>query len=204
MEIDSQVFNRRKNPQQARSGALVDALVEATVRVLSADGYKGATTKRIAQVAGVSVGSLYQYFPNKEALVYAVSQRHYEDLLGRLALISLAPTRQLREAVAEFVQCMIDGHALDPEVHRAVTEQMLRLGPDSYAETQQRALAMVEGLLRARSAEVKVRDPAFAAWLLVTTAEGAVHAALMEEQARLLEPSFAPELTEILCAYIGI
>lgn len=204
MEIHSHLLNPRKNPQQSRSGALVDALLEATVRVLGSDGCEGATTRRIAQVAGVSVGSLYQYFPNKEALIHAVTLRHQDDLLDRLARISLTQERPLRSAITEFVQCMIDSHALDPGVHRAITGQMLRLGPSSFADAQRRALALVEGVLRARSGEVTVRDPSMSAWLLVTTAEGAVHTALMNDHARLSHPAFAPELTGLLCAYIGI
>src|SRR5437899_6576406 len=62
----------RKNASQDRSGATVDALVEATARILVREGFEKASTNRIAEIAGVSVGSLYQYFPSKEALVAAV------------------------------------------------------------------------------------------------------------------------------------
>src|SRR6185436_592878 len=71
----------RKRPKQARSQQTVDALLEATARVLGARGFEGATTNEIARVAGVSVGSLYQYFPSKEALVAALlEQRTRADL----------------------------------------------------------------------------------------------------------------------------
>ena len=68
--------NPRKYASQDRSRATVDALVEATARILIREGFDKASTNRIAEVAGVSVGSLYQYFPSKEALVAALIDRH--------------------------------------------------------------------------------------------------------------------------------
>lgn len=59
----------RRKPRQSRSRATVDAILQATAQVLVRDGYQKATTNRIAERAGVSVGTLYQYFPNKDALV---------------------------------------------------------------------------------------------------------------------------------------
>src|SRR5262245_9490004 len=70
----------RKHASQQRSRATVDALIEATARILVKEGFDSASTNRIAEQAGVSVGSLYQYFPSKEALVAAVIQRHQQEL----------------------------------------------------------------------------------------------------------------------------
>src|SRR5205809_3073218 len=72
--------NPRKHASQARSRATVDALIEATARILVREGFDKASTNRIAEAAGVSVGSLYQYYPGKEALVVAVIERHNQDL----------------------------------------------------------------------------------------------------------------------------
>src|SRR5262250_1602249 len=73
--------NLRKSASQQRSRATVDALLEATARILIKEGYDRASTNRIAHVAGVSIGSLYQYFPSKEALVAALIDRHVEGTL---------------------------------------------------------------------------------------------------------------------------
>src|SRR5215471_19293099 len=70
----------RKKPRQERSHATVDAILDATARVLCTIGYDRASTNRIALAAGVSVGSLYQYFPSKEALVAALIERHVEQM----------------------------------------------------------------------------------------------------------------------------
>lgn len=194
----------RKMPTQARSAALMDALVEATARVLADDGYRGATTKRIAAVAGVSVGSLYQYFPGKDALVFAVQRRHFDQVMGALARVSLAPDQPLGGAIGGFVAGMVAGHDLDARLHRALTEQMLRLGPAPFRETQSQAVAMVRGILGLRRDELAVTDLDTAAWLLVTTVEGAVHAALMGGDGRLGDPAFERELTALVCRYLGV
>ncbi|MCL2430307.1 MAG: TetR/AcrR family transcriptional regulator, partial [Alphaproteobacteria bacterium] len=96
--------NPRKSASQKRSRQTVDALLEATARVLVKEGYDRASTNRIAEVAGVSIGSLYQYFPSKEALVAAVIDRHTQETmeLARDALIKVAML-PIEEAVRELV-----------------------------------------------------------------------------------------------------
>lgn len=73
-------LDARKQPRQARSQATVDAIFDATIQVLLAEGLQRLTTIRVAERAGVSVGTLYQYFPQKQALLFAVLQRHMEKV----------------------------------------------------------------------------------------------------------------------------
>src|ERR1044072_3650169 len=100
--------NPRKEESQERSRATVDALVEATARILVEDGFDKASTNRIADVAGVSVGSLYQYFPTKEALVLAVIEGYNRVVLqlvrGTLEKIDALP---VEEAVRSLVAVAI-------------------------------------------------------------------------------------------------
>ncbi len=74
----------RKRPVQARSEATVAALFEASIQVLLAAGYRRLTTTRVAERAGVSVGTLYQYFPNRQALILSLIERYLEDLVGAI------------------------------------------------------------------------------------------------------------------------
>src|SRR5262249_39645266 len=96
--------NPRKHASQQRSRATVDALVEATARILVREGFDKASTNRIAEKAGVSIGSLYQYYPGKEALVAAVVDRHQQELMqvvrGALADVAALP---IEEAVRKLV-----------------------------------------------------------------------------------------------------
>lgn len=73
-------LNARKRPRQARSVVTVDAIFEATIQVLLSEGIHRLTTTRVAQRAGVSVGTMYQYFPHKQALLYALNERYLDRL----------------------------------------------------------------------------------------------------------------------------
>src|SRR5512137_3082781 len=116
----------RKAPAQKRSRATVEAIVDATARVLVRDGYDALSTNRVAREAGVSVGSLYQYFPGKEALVAAVmeqySQRMQENIAERMARIEAgADTEQV---ATEIIRAMLAAQQAEPRLHRALVEQV--------------------------------------------------------------------------------
>src|SRR5262249_31087629 len=121
--------NPRKHASQDRSRATVDALIEATARILVREGFDKASTNRIAEKAGVSVGSLYQYFPGKEALVAAVMERHSQELMqvGRRVLAEVAAL-PLEQAVRKLVAAAIEAHRIDPKLHRVLAEQIPRTG----------------------------------------------------------------------------
>src|SRR5262249_35114850 len=107
--------NPRKNASQKRSRATVDALVEATARILVREGFDKASTNRIAEGGGVSVGSLYKYSPGREALVAAVIDRHNQDIMrtvrGELAEAMKLPVEQ---AVRKLVAVAVKAHRVNP------------------------------------------------------------------------------------------
>src|SRR5215467_1710487 len=107
--------NPRKVASQSRSRLTVEALIEATARILVRDGYDRASTNKIAAMAGVSIGSLYQYFPSKEAVVAAVTERHTQELsqvvLNALLKVSEHP---IEIGVRELISAAIDAHRVDP------------------------------------------------------------------------------------------
>src|SRR5580692_6581184 len=128
--------NPRKNPSQERSRLTVDALLEATARILVREGFDKASTNRIAEVAGVSVGSLYQYFPGKEALVVAVIERHNQEIMqtvrGELADVASQP---LQQGVRKLVAVAVKAHRVNPRLHRVLAEQIPRVGKLEKLET---------------------------------------------------------------------
>src|SRR3954463_14779706 len=111
----------RKAPKQQRSKETVDVILAATARVLVKEGYDRASTNKIADAAGVSIGSLYQYFPTKEALVAAVIHRHMNEMMEviQASFIRVA-SLPLAEAVRELVKVMIDAHRVEPKLHRVL------------------------------------------------------------------------------------
>ena len=83
-------LNARKRPRQARSMVTVEAIFEATIQVLLVEGVHRLTTTRVAERAGVSVGTMYQYFPHKQALLYALNERYLDRLAARMEAVCLA------------------------------------------------------------------------------------------------------------------
>src|SRR5438445_6636451 len=120
----------RKMPKQQRSKETVDVILAATARVLVKEGYDKASTNRIAEAAGVSVGSLYQYFPSKEALVAALIEQHSAEMMRFIEekANSTTPADPLRGVVRDVVQAMIDAHRVNPKLHRVLMEQVPRVG----------------------------------------------------------------------------
>ncbi len=101
-------ISTRKEPKQARSNDLVTAILDAAVQVLEKEGASRFTTARVAERAGVSVGSLYQYFPNKAAILFRLQSDEWrqttEMLRGLLADETQAPLQRLRNLVHAFIR----------------------------------------------------------------------------------------------------
>jgi AcrR family transcriptional regulator len=108
----------RRTPRQRRAHLTVDAILDAVTRVLKRNGTEGVTTNRIAEAAGVSIGSLYQYFPHKRAILVALRERHVEKM-GRLVESKLVEQAEatLDTLMRGLIEAMIDAHAIDPELH---------------------------------------------------------------------------------------
>ena len=171
----------RKSASQARSRATVDALIEATARILVRDGFDKASTNRIAEAAGVSVGSLYQYFPSKEALVAAVIDRHNRDLMkvvrGALAEIATAPVEQ---AVRKLVAAAIEAHRVDPRLHRVLAEQTPHVGvSENVGALSRETFELFKAYLDRHRDELRVVDLELAAFMCVTSIEALTHTAVL-------------------------
>jgi AcrR family transcriptional regulator len=171
----------RKQASQDRSRATVAALVEATARILVAEGFDKASTNRIAERAGVSIGSLYQYFPSKEALVLAVVERHNRDIWQVVGgVLAELESLTVAEAVRRLVAVAIEAHRVSPELHRVLSEQIPRLGALEQVETVNRqAHAVFRTYLESRRAELRVADLELAAFVCATSIEALAHNAVL-------------------------
>ena len=171
----------RKTATQERSRATVDALVEATARILVSEGFDKASTNRIADVAGVSVGSLYQYFPGKEALVVAVMERHQQEIMqavrAELADILSQPVAQ---AVRMLVAVAVKAHRVDAALHQVLAEQIPRVGPlENLARFNSENYTLFRTFLESRRNELRVDDLELAAFICVTAIEALTHNAVL-------------------------
>lgn len=164
---------RRRTPRQQRSRDTVGFVLTAAAQVFEREGI-AATTNRIAERAGVSIGTLYQYFPDKLALLYALAERHVreadaalEATYARARALGLAPA----DALAEIVETVVDRHAGQPTLH-VVLERFTPRLPEG--------VAVVEALRERCATEVAHHlaraEPDLAAEELLSRARAAVHA----------------------------
>jgi len=117
----------RKLPKQERSQATVSAILIATTRILTEEGYDKFNTNRVAELAGVSVGSLYQYFPNKESLLYALGEHHANEMaqLAQRHLEGLGD-RSILEVLQQIIKAVLAAYAVNPKLYRILHQQVPR------------------------------------------------------------------------------
>jgi AcrR family transcriptional regulator len=196
---------RRRIARQARARATVEHILEATARVLVSRGYAAATTNHIAARAGVSIGTLYEYFSSKQALVAALVGRHLDEAEQRLAELAdrvALGTPSLDDAVRAIVSAMLDLHATRPRLHRVLFEEV----PHSKAvcariaaieDAQSEALSALLPLL------APVREPRVTARVIVELLEALTHRWLVTKAAEPLpRERMQLELETLVLAYV--
>ena len=197
----------RKHASQDRSRATVDTLVEATARLLVKEGFDKASTNRIAGEAGVSVGSLYQYFPSKESLVAAVIVRHNEELMqaarGALAEVATLP---IAKAVRKLVTVAIEAHRIDPKLHRVLAEQLPRTGMlEDVGIVNREGYTLVRSYLEAHRHEIRAVDLDMATFVAVTSIEALTHTAVLHRADMLSDEAvgtLVDEATRLIVNYL--
>lgn len=196
----------RKMPRQARAKATFDAIVEATAQLLLKEGYDHFTTARAAERAGVSIGTLYQYFPNKAALAFAVIERCCDDFLIAFdhALAERRPAT-LAECIDAIVEVGLISHHLTPELHRIVLDLTSHLGVSHRTEQVSRAAASaIEGALRKYRDEIAPDiDIAVAATVIETILEALAHRAISAHPTHVEGDVLAQEATRLIKGYLA-
>ena len=183
----------------------VDALVEATARILVRDGFDRASTNRIAEEAGVSIGSLYQYFPGKEALVAAVIERHNRDLMSVVhAALSQAAGESIEIGARKLIAAAIDAHRIDPRLHRVLAEQTPRIGALADIELFNRnAHQLFRSYLEDHRSELGTLDLDLAAFVCVTSIEALTHTAVIHRPDVLADGAVAALVEEASRLIVG-
>lgn len=203
----SHVVSPRKLPGQERSRKTVDAILEATSRILVEEGYQAATTTRVAEIAGVSIGSLYQYFPSREALVAAIVDRHVAQILELLAQTTVvAEAQSLEETVRAFVKTVLAVHAVDPKLHAVITQNFSRVeGLEKVLALTKTARGLVRSMLASKRDEVRPQRLDLAAFVLVHAVQGVVSACELDQDGpHFADEALADELTTLVIKYLEI
>lgn len=191
----------RRVPTQQRSRATVDAIVEAAAHVLAARGWARFTTNEVALVAGASIGSLYQYFPDKLALVESVRLRHLDAVL---AVLPASGTNDFATPLATRVARVIDGivdlHAANQRLHRVMLEEvpLAKQGSDHVFEMEY--LRRYQALVAPGPHHTPSPSDVIAAKVIASAVEGTVHTVVSRGEFGM--PEARRELKGMVCAFI--
>jgi AcrR family transcriptional regulator len=194
-------LNPRKMPSQKRSRVTVDAIFEATIQVLLSRGFEKLTTIEIAQRAGVSVGTLYQYYPNKAALLAALVRRHVSQVVDASVRSCMAArgsgiARMCRETVTAFV----NAKTARPDVSRALYLPATAVGGDAIVREQSmRAVGAVRDMLMTAT-DARFERPDLVAQVLVSSLIGPTQRAIEADEG---PPSFEALKVHLTALCIG-
>jgi AcrR family transcriptional regulator len=194
----------RKLPRQRRSRATVEALLAATAQVLVQEGYAGANTNRIAEVSGIGIGSLYEYFPNKDAMVATLIERAADELLAHFEAWSRAHTDSpLPVAMRAFVEAAITAHPVDRDLHKILVELAPKVGDlDRLGQVEDRITDLVRAYLESRATEIVPTDLDLAAFLVMRTVEALSHEVVVDKPEYVEDNRLVEEVTVLVLRYL--
>ena len=194
----------RKEPRQSRAKETVEVLLTAAARILTSEGFEALTTNRVATVAGVSVGSLYQYFPNKEALVRALCERHTRGVRDRIRARFEEAWEGPHEALSRAViHGMVEIRRHQPKLH----QELLRLAPavgglQELHAVEQEIEALLARYIASRPKEFGTADPALRAFIVCHAVQACVHGAVLEKPNWLKDDRLVEELVAMVTRYL--
>ena len=193
----------RKQPRQARSRDLVASVVEAAARVFDERGFEDTTMARVAEVAGVSVGSMYQYFPDKRSLVTALHERHLEDTLQVVHTAHAQVTGlRLEDSVRQVVRGLLQMHLEQPRLQRMLHDEHPAL---QYRKADSRkGRAVVESTLQLLQAHAEVKQPnlPLTAQVLARAVEELVHAAVLDPPDGATSEEIEQSIVDVAVGYL--
>ena len=196
-------ISARKKPRQTRSVKLVADILEAAIRVLVRDGAYRFTTARVAEAAGVSVGSLYQYFPNKQAILFRLQANEWGQTMSQLERIlgdrNLLPTQRIRSAIRTFFRSECDEAAFRSALEEAAP--LYREAPESRAHAED-GRQLMERFMRDALPHSSARERAFAADLVGVVMSSVGKTISVQNRSRSEVDALADAVADMFCAYL--
>ncbi|MEW5855251.1 MAG: TetR/AcrR family transcriptional regulator [Myxococcota bacterium] len=196
----------RKKPKQARSALMFDAVVMAASKVLEKEGAEALTTSRVAEVAGVSVGSLYQYFPNKWAIVSALIEKYVtEDYALFVEMAGAAHQVPIAVSVPALVRGMLGMYRTNAAVRGILFDQMSLVGRTPFLHRMLREyVGTVKQLLSARQQEIAPTVDDTLAYLVLHAVEGALRAVVLDPPDPFDEERFVALMSSMVLGLLGV
>ena len=194
----------RKAPRQARSAVTVNAILDATARILVERGYAATSTNAVAERAGVSVGSLYQYFPNKNALIAALHTRHIERMKAVIEnALARAMHASLDDGLAGLVEAAVEAHRFEADLHRVLEQQLAGLDVVAPHDAFDQVLEdQVVALLERHRADLTVPDLRLAAYMLLHSSHALIHAVIVKRPRGVSLKLATHEIVRLMRAYL--
>ncbi|HYW57390.1 MAG TPA: TetR/AcrR family transcriptional regulator [Polaromonas sp.] len=192
----------RKEPTQERAQRTIQAIFEATAQIMESEGEAGLTTNKVAQKAGFSIGTLYQYFPSKEAIILAMCQRERRRVMDDMHTMMTRAVQEGRDAedvVREMIHTLITSFAAGPRLRRAMVRMVWRLDHhENFAEALREA-ADRNAIALAQLNDPRLRPPSPAMMFVSTRAVmGAIRSASLEDSPLLGTREFEDELVRMV------
>jgi AcrR family transcriptional regulator len=198
------VIAARKQPKQARSTRLVTDILAAAARVLVRDGARRFTTARVAETAGISVGSLYQYFPNKESILFRLQTQEWRQTMDQLGRIlgdpGVRPPERIQAAVRAFFRSECDEAAFRSALEEAAP--LYREAPEARSHADE-GRDLIERFMKDALPDATARERAFAADLIGIVMSSMGKAVSSESRSRSEVDELATAIGEMFCAYLS-
>jgi AcrR family transcriptional regulator len=195
----------RKKPRQARAHATVNAILEATTQVLDREGLDAATTTRVADVAGVSIGTLYQYFSHRDAILDALQDREFDHALSLMqgVLSDANLGRSPRETVGAVVRGLAAIYASRPGLHRVLAIEGLRVAKaDRVHAFDERVVAIIRHFLSATRPRIRRKSVEAAAFVAYQSVRATMLASLLENPPGVDQGALVDELIDLVLRYL--
>ena len=195
---------KRRPPTQARARRTVADILAATARILERDGYDALTTNAIARVAGVGIGSLYQYFETKEAIVAALQEEHFERMgkpfLARMEELTDAP---LEELVFGLATLMRSSELLNSRLSKQLLAVPIRGKPRAVVHIEQRCAAILHDYLMRLAPRADAAGLRIAIFMVVQTVEALILSTSQARPRGLTRQRFTEELAQLVVRYLA-
>ncbi|WP_443113200.1 TetR/AcrR family transcriptional regulator [Herbaspirillum seropedicae] len=196
----------RKEPRQARSRAMVDTILDAMSRVLVERGYAKTNTNLVAESAGISVGSLYQYFPNKDALIFALRERHATRMLALFedAVAHIDDAGTLSSDFDQVISAVVAAHLLEPELNRILEEEFPAYNLPVSTEIRQGFFEAIHRVLEKHRDSITTPDLDLAAFVLQRMLKALIKAVVLTGPGGVPPGSVRSEILPAVIGYLTL
>jgi AcrR family transcriptional regulator len=196
-------LNPRKTPQQRRSHDTIVTIFEATIQVLLANGSDKTTTIQIANRAGVSIGSLYQYFPNKRALLAAIVRRHIGEVAdATIGACKSVHGKTIREMCATTMAAFVDAKTRRPEISRALYLPAAAVNGDAIVKEESSRCAQAVHDMLITASDAKFAQAQVVSNILIASVVGPTQAAIEAGGNRSTFEGLKLHLTALCVGYL--